>query len=101
MENDNYKSLFKYDVKRHSNFRKFHKSTNVINQGMLKSSWPFNQTIKVTLNPRNMGDLLSNMYISMELPAITIWWRNDYYYADQVGRHVIESITMRIDETHY
>jgi hypothetical protein len=99
LENETTNSLFNYDSKRHSNFRKFHKSTNVIKPGNAKSSWPFNETIKVTLNPRNMGDLLSNMYISMELPGLPSEGDNDYYYADQVGRHIIESITMRIDET--
>ncbi|MBE29155.1 hypothetical protein CL646_03690 [bacterium] len=99
LENETTNSLFNYDVKRHSNFRKFHKSTNVIKPGNAKASWPFDETIKVTLNPRNMGDLLSNMYISMELPGLPSGGGNDYYYADQVGRHVIESITMRIDET--
>ena len=99
LENETTNSLFNYDSKRHSNFRKFHKSTNVIKPGNAKASWPFNETIKVTLNPRNMGDLLSNMYISMELPGLPSEGDNDYYYADQVGRHIIESITMRIDET--
>ena len=99
LENEYTNSFFNYDSKQHSNFTKFHKSTNIIKPGNAKANWPFGETIKVTLNPRNMGDLLSNMYISMELPGLPSGGGNDYYYADQVGRHVIESITMRVDET--
>ncbi|QOR60728.1 hypothetical protein [Bathycoccus sp. RCC716 virus 3] len=99
LENKYTNSLFNYDNKQHSNFTKFHKSTNIIKPGNAKANWPFGETVKVTLNPRNMGDLLSNMYISMELPGLPSGGGNDYYYADQIGRHVIESIVMRIDET--
>ncbi len=101
IENDTEKSFFKYNLKQHSNFTKFHKSTKVIKPGDDSPSWPFNKTIKVTLNPRNMGDLLSNMYISLELPTLTIDNLGDspnYNYTDQVGRHLFKSITMRIDE---
>ena len=86
-------SLFKYEEKRHSNFSRFHRTTTVYNPGG-KLTWPFNERIKVTLNPQNAGDLLSNMYISLTLPALPSG-RN---YADQVGRHLIKSITMRVDE---
>ena len=101
IENDTEKSFFKYNLKQHSNFTKFHKSTKVIKPGDASPSWPFNKTIKVTLNPRNMGDLLSNMYISLELPTLTIdnsGANPDYNYTDQVGRHLFKSITMRVDE---
>tara|TARA_B110000444_G_scaffold261120_1_gene311222 strand:+ start:2362 stop:3735 length:1374 start_codon:yes stop_codon:yes gene_type:complete len=101
IENDTEKSFFKYNLKQHSNFTKFHKSTKVIKPGDASPSWPFNKTIKVTLNPRNMGDLLSNMYISLELPALTIdnsGENPDYNYTDQIGRHLFKSITMRVDE---
>ena len=46
-------------------FRKFHKSTNITKPGDANVNWPFGETIKVTFNPRSMGDLLSNMYISI------------------------------------
>jgi len=101
IENDTEKSFFKYNLKQHSNFTKFHKSTKVIKPGDASPSWPFNKTIKVTLNPRNMGDLLSNMYISLELPTLKIdnsGANPDYNYTDQVGRHLFKSITMRVDE---
>ena len=43
-----------------------------------------------------MGDLLANMYVTFELPALT---GSDSYYADQIGRHIFKSVTMRVDET--
>src|SRR6056300_994572 len=85
-------SFFNYtNDKRHSDFRKYHRSKNVINPGTI-NGWPFNQTIKVQFNPTNMGDLLSNMYLSITLPGIT-----NGNYADQVGRHILKSVTMFVD----
>ncbi len=76
----------------HSDFRKYQRSKNVINNGTI-ANWPFGQTIKVEFNPRNMGDLLSNMYLSITMPGIS-----DGNYADQLGRHILKSITMRVDD---
>lgn len=89
-------SLFKYETKQHSNFTKFHKSTTISKPSTESglSSWPFGKTVKVTLNPQNMGDLLSNMYIHMTFPAVEF----NSNIADQIGRHVIESVTMTVDE---
>jgi len=96
LDDDPVHSFFKYNVKKHSNFTKFHKSTTISKPSTSSSSWPFGETIKVTLNPRNMGDLLSNMYMSFNLPGLT---GNDSYYADQIGRHILKTVTMRVDET--
>tara|TARA_B110000858_G_scaffold196734_1_gene256264 strand:- start:5834 stop:7195 length:1362 start_codon:yes stop_codon:yes gene_type:complete len=87
-------SLFKYDTRKHSNFSKYHKSITVSKPSTASSSWPFGETIKVKLNPQNMGDLLSNMYIHINLPSVD----SNSNVADQVGRHVVESISMRVDE---
>src|SRR5210317_2137501 len=58
---------FKYDnSERHSEFRKYHNVYHV-NQGP-EATWPFGQTIRVELNPKNMGDLLNNIWIQMKLP---------------------------------
>jgi len=96
LEDDPIHSLFKYERKQHANFTKFHKSLNVNKPSNSLTSWPFGETIKVTYNPRNMGDLLANMYVTFELPALT---SSNSYYADQIGRHIFKSITMRVDET--
>jgi hypothetical protein len=85
-------SFFKYEAKQHANFTKFHRSTQVTNP--FGPTWPFGQTVKVTLNPRNMGDLLSNMYVYIKFPGLSA----DSHLADQLGRHLIKSVTMRVDE---
>jgi hypothetical protein len=89
-------SLFKYENKRHSNFRKFHKNLKVIKPTNALAGWPFNQTVKVTLRPQDMGDLLCNMYIRIKIPALS---SSTFNYADRVGRHLFKKITMRVDET--
>ena len=96
LEDDPIHSFFKYEPKKHANFTKFHKSLNVNKPNSSLTSWPFGETIKVMYNPRNMGDLLANMYVTFELPALT---GSDSYYADQIGRHIFKSVTMRVDET--
>ncbi len=86
-------SIFNYNPKTHSNFTKFHRTT-VVNKSPTSPTWPFNERIKVTFNPQNMGDLLSNMYVMLKLPGLT----QDKNYSDQIGRHLIKSVTMRVDE---
>ena len=87
-------SLFNYTTDRnHSDFRKYHRNKIVVKPGNAEASWPFNKTIKVEFHPRNMGDLLSNMYLSITMPAIT-----DGNYADQLGRHILKSVTMYVDD---
>lgn len=86
-------SIFNYNPKTHSHFTKFHRTT-VVNKSPTSPTWPFNERIKVTFNPQNMGDLLSNMYVMVKLPGLT----QDKNYSDQVGRHLIKSVTMRVDE---
>ena len=87
-------SFFNYTTdRRHSDFRKYHRSRNVVKPGNAKPSWPFNETIKVQFNPTNMGDLLSNMYLSLTMPGIS-----DGNYADQLGRHILKSVTMFVDD---
>ena len=85
-------SFFKYENKRHSEFRKYHRVKNVINKGSVPN-WPFGQTVKVEFNPQNMGDLLSNMWLAITLPGLT-----NGNYADQVGRHILKSVTMFVDD---
>jgi hypothetical protein len=85
-------SFFNYKTQRHSEFRKYHRAHNVVNNGT-NPGWPFAQTIKVPFNPTNMGDLLSNMYLSITMPGIT-----NGNYADQLGRHILKSVTMFVDD---
>jgi hypothetical protein len=64
-------SFFNDDgMRRHSNFRKYHRSRTVVNDSTLPN-WPFGQSVKVQFNPQNMGDLLSNMWLSISMPGIS------------------------------
>jgi hypothetical protein len=85
-------SFFNYKTERHSEFRKYHRVHNVVNNGNI-TGWPFAQTIKVPFSPTNMGDLLSNMYLSISMPGIA-----NGNYADQLGRHILKSVTMFVDD---
>src|SRR5210317_154424 len=90
-------SFFNYTTnRRHSDFRKYHRRKNIVRPGNAAAGWPFGRTIKVEFNPRNMGDLLSNMWLSFTMPGL----RNptDGNYADQLGRHILKSVTMYVDE---
>lgn len=51
---------------RHSEFRKYH-NVYTVNQGQ-EAAWPFGVTVRVELKPKNMGDLLNNVWIQMKLP---------------------------------
>ena len=84
-------SFFNYKTERPSEFRKYHRVHNIVNNGNV-SGWPFAQTVKVQFNPQNMGDLLSNMYLSISMPGIA-----NGNYADQLGRHILKSIAMFVD----
>lgn len=60
-------SLFHPKIEQHSEFRKYHNRHTVSNPSN-KSWWPFGETVKVDLNPQNMGDLLTNMWVRIDLP---------------------------------
>ena len=95
LSKDPEKTFFDYqDVKRHSEFRKFHKTKNVLNPGRA-AGWPFNQTVKVEYDPKNMGDLLTNLYLKFNLPAKETV---DVNYTTPLGRGFLKSITMYVDD---
>ena len=50
-------------------------------------NWPFGELVTFELNPKNMGDMLGNMYIKLSLPAIPngIW-------TNHIGRAMFERI---------
>ncbi len=64
------KSFFNPSYQQHSQFRKYHNVHSVIENGN-KPTWPFGETVKVTMNPQSMGDLLTNLWIHVELPKWT------------------------------
>jgi hypothetical protein len=92
-------SFFKYKNMRHSNFAKFSNFTLVTNPNT-SPTWPFDNTVIVTLNPQTMGDLLCNMFIKCKLPLLSDRFTRPNFakYCDQIGRALIEKIEFRVDE---
>lgn len=97
LSKDPEESLFKYELKQHSNFSKYYKVRNISAKNV--QNWPFGQTIRVQYNPQNMGDFLSNMWIKLKLPKSSENFVSEYAYAPRVGRHLIKKIAMYVDET--
>ena len=95
LSKDPEKTFFNYQkIKTHSEFRKFHKSKNVLNPGHVVG-WPFNQTVKVEYDPKNMGDLLTNLYLKVNLPAKET---TDVNYTTPLGRGFLKRVTMYVDD---
>ena len=59
------------------------------NEKFLKST----RTFSVDIHPRESGDLLSNMYLSVSLPALPV----GYNYTPLVGRAIIKKVEFLID----
>ena len=74
------KSFFNPSYQQHSQFRKYHNVHSVIENGN-KPTWPFGETVKVTMNPQSMGDLLTNLWIHVELPR----WGTTYTFTPGIG----------------
>ncbi len=95
LSKDPEQTFFNYQkIKQHSEFRKFHRSKDVLNPGQIVG-WPFSQTVKVELDPRSMGDLLTNLYLKIELPAKETANVN---YTTPLGRGFLKSIAMYVDD---
>lgn len=56
------------------------------------------QTVQIELRPTELGHLLSNMYLSVKLPANTPS-QNVFNYTDHVGRALIKQVDFLVNET--
>lgn len=70
LSKDPEKSFFNTSYKQPSEFRKYHNVHNVFENGNIPT-WPFGETVRVTLNPQSMGDLLTNLWINVKIPEWT------------------------------
>lgn len=82
-------SLFKYENKRHSEFRKYH-NVHTVTQG-IAATWPFGETIRVELKPQFMGDLLNNLWIQMTLPK---WGYDDIIFNETLQKMLFSGQTL-------
>lgn len=91
-------SFFKNSYKQHSPFY-IKQSVKTIQNTENESNWPWGKKIKVEYNPKLMGDLLSNMAITIPLPAFPSETPGDLdRYAPMIGYHLIKSVSMSVDE---
>jgi len=61
------------------------------------ANWPFGQDVLVTLNPQQLGDLVTNMYLKCTLPELQDVIEFHTIYADQPGRGILQKATFRVD----
>jgi len=84
-------SLWIPRIKQHTPFVQTHRLLNPIEttSGFLDSSTSYS----VNLYPRESGDLLSNMYLSVSLPQLP----NNYSYCELTGRAIFKKVEFLLD----
>lgn len=94
-------SFFKYRPLQHNKFALTQRIYKTDSETAVKN-WPFGRTIKVTLEPNTMGDLLANMYLKCTLPELQDLEASELKdatvnYASEIGRYLIKKATLRVD----
>ena len=84
----NKKSEFRPVIRQHSHFAQFHRVTKLPGTAFI------GQTVEVILNPKELGDLMTNVYLALTMPALP----HGYFYTEYIGRAIIEHIEFRIGE---
>jgi hypothetical protein len=85
-------SFFQFKNLQHTQFSKYTASVQVNNPDI--SNWPFNQVVTVNLRPKEMGDILQNMYLKCTLPPLN----NNAQYASNVGWAILNKIQFQVDD---
>ena len=86
-------SFFNPSYKQNSEFRKYHNVHTVIENGNIPT-WPFGETVRVTMNPQSMGDLLTNLWINITLPE----WTTSATFVSEVAEIYIFGTTLEASE---
>jgi len=81
-------SEFRPFTRQHSHFSQFHRVTK------LPGTKFIGQTVEVILNPKQSGDLMTNAYLALTMPALP----TGYAYTEFIGRAIIEHIEFRIGD---
>ena len=79
----------------HTNFTRFQKAYHYNKNVSTSASWPFGNRIRFQIDPKESGDILSNMYLKITLPSLP----DPYEYTDQIGRAIIKEVSLKIDGT--
>jgi len=99
-------SFFNYTQKRHTDFQIYQTITNVVSSTTQTPNWPFDgSTVTVTLYPKQMGDLLTHMYLQCTMPRLqdvgspgSPGQFPGSQYCPNIGRAIINSIKFRVDQ---
>jgi hypothetical protein len=89
-------SFFQFTGTKHTQFTQYSASVQLNNEG--SANWPFNQVIQVLLRPKEMGDILQNMYIKCTLPSLA-GLPGSPQYCNDVGLAMINQIQFSADDT--
>ena len=91
-------SFFQFTNTKHTHFTKHSASIQVNTDS--SPNWPFNRILTVQFRPKEMGDILQNMYIKCTLPSLE--GPNGGpplgQYCDNVGLAMINQIQLAADD---
>ena len=93
---DSSNSFFQFTPVKHTQFTKYSASVQLNNDGSV--NWPFNQVVNINFRPKEMGDILNNMYMKCTLPSLTGIVGNPQY-CDNVGLAMMNQIQISVDDT--
>ena len=89
-------SFFQFKNIQHTNFTKYSASIEINNFNI--KNWPFNQVVNVNMRPKEMGDILNNMYLKCTLPDLTGFGLQNAQYCANVGFAMINKIQIQLDD---
>lgn len=80
----------------HSQFLRYYNTYKKLKDtGSATDSWPLGRQITFVLEPKTMGDLMSNMFLKLKLSQSdgggSVW-------TDKIGRAILEEIVFKVDD---
>ena len=94
-------SLFNYTLpERHSKFAKYEKIHRLTRPSTtaLTESWPFGKTITTFLNPQELGDIMTDLVIRVQLPQLLDVKFRLATYCDNIAWSILDSVNIKVDE---
>jgi len=109
LENPNFKTL---GIPLQTRFTQLGGTSNVISDVVENCShmdaltWPFNSRVEFTINPKNSGDLLGNMYLKFTISGEknpSPWYdfknKGNQYFTPNAARSMIDNIELMVNGT--
>lgn len=85
-------SFFQFTNIKHTNFTKYSTSVKFTSDG--SANWPFGQVYNISLRPKEMGDILHNMYLKCTLPPLP----HPHQYCNNIGWAIIKEVQLAMDD---